>query len=240
MTSTEAENFLEVNGVSQCIRIFRRTDGKVMTDNCPRGLRALRNRCRFAIKVAAGIVTSMFALFPFVRAQAQDHQELRGDVYIPPKNEVAAPTPKPTPEGARELGGKPTMSPLATPAQGKGGKTVMMGESCSSQKTPAATTPKIQIITGGVPIMVDPRQTHTAVQGVNTTKHNDLADSKAFNLYKEAQKNEAEGKFILAYTQYSNAVLEAKAQALSDPKFITMLETARENLKLKMTKQQGN
>lgn len=46
MTKEEAESTIEENGGKLCVRIFRRKDGSVYTDNCPRRLRRLRNHIR--------------------------------------------------------------------------------------------------------------------------------------------------------------------------------------------------
>ncbi len=35
MSEKEAEQFLRKHGTSECMTFFRRTDGKIMTENCP-------------------------------------------------------------------------------------------------------------------------------------------------------------------------------------------------------------
>ena len=55
MNAGEAEIFLGQNGERPCLRFYRRPDGKIMTDNCPRALRALRNRMRKVVAIAAGV-----------------------------------------------------------------------------------------------------------------------------------------------------------------------------------------
>jgi hypothetical protein len=54
MTKTEATSFLEHNGTSQCMIFFRREDGTIMTDNCPVGLRKLRDRAKLLVSAIAG------------------------------------------------------------------------------------------------------------------------------------------------------------------------------------------
>lgn len=56
MSSGEAESFLQENGVSQCMIFFRRSDGTIITDNCPVGLRKLRDNCRKVTGLVAGFM----------------------------------------------------------------------------------------------------------------------------------------------------------------------------------------
>lgn len=62
MTRREAEGFLQKNGSSQCMIFYRRADGTVMTDNCPVGLRKLRDRAKFLWHVAASAVGFVLSL----------------------------------------------------------------------------------------------------------------------------------------------------------------------------------
>mgnify|MGYP003386022377 CR=1 FL=1 len=62
MSSAEAESFFEENGTSQCIRLFRRQDGTVMTDNCPVGLRTLRDKSKLLFRIVAGFLAQAFAI----------------------------------------------------------------------------------------------------------------------------------------------------------------------------------
>ena len=78
MTQKEAELFLQENGTGNCMQFYRRADGTIMTDNCPVGLRALRNRCRSALRVAAAAVASLLAFVPFVKSDAQQQTSSAG------------------------------------------------------------------------------------------------------------------------------------------------------------------
>jgi hypothetical protein len=71
MTTREAEHFLEENGASQCIQLFRRPDGTVMTDDCPAALRKVRDRCLSAASFVAGLLASLCCLV-IQKAQAGD------------------------------------------------------------------------------------------------------------------------------------------------------------------------
>jgi hypothetical protein len=61
MTETEIKNLLQEKESNACIRLYRRKDGTVLTDNCPVGLRYLRNRLR-TIAVVGAIVTWLIGI----------------------------------------------------------------------------------------------------------------------------------------------------------------------------------
>jgi hypothetical protein len=66
MTKREAETLLIEHGVSACMRLSRRSDGTVITDDCPVGLRKLRNSVQFLSRTAAtilGFVVSTGSVF---------------------------------------------------------------------------------------------------------------------------------------------------------------------------------
>ena len=121
MTKSEAEDFLEENGTTQCMRIFRRTDGTIMTDNCPRALRAIRNKLKLYWKIVAGMAATFFAFVPLGKSQSASAQQaqqptaqeqhsdgsLRGDIYIPPPLKESKSNP-----ANMELSGKPMAAPV--------------------------------------------------------------------------------------------------------------------------------
>jgi len=58
MSRTEAESLLNVeSGKLPCLRLFRRQDGTVITEDCPRALRKLRDGCRKVGRVVAALVS---------------------------------------------------------------------------------------------------------------------------------------------------------------------------------------
>ncbi|HEY9788872.1 MAG TPA: hypothetical protein V6D22_00645 [Candidatus Obscuribacterales bacterium] len=67
MSDKEAQELLRTN-TSPCLRLFRRADGTLITDNCPRGLRKLRDRFRKIATAAAGILATVLTVGP-VHAQ---------------------------------------------------------------------------------------------------------------------------------------------------------------------------
>ncbi len=58
MSRTEAEALIKEKEGKVCVRFYRRADGKVLTENCPVGLRTLRDQMKW---VGAGIA-ALFAL----------------------------------------------------------------------------------------------------------------------------------------------------------------------------------
>ncbi|MCC7307802.1 MAG: carboxypeptidase regulatory-like domain-containing protein [Acidobacteria bacterium] len=57
LDAAEVENLIADRGGRLCIRLFRRTDGTVMTKDCPVGLRSIRKRTmRFASAAAAALL----------------------------------------------------------------------------------------------------------------------------------------------------------------------------------------
>lgn len=56
MTTREAKDFLRARGVTECMRMFRRADGTVINDECPRIFRKIRNGARFVARTVAAIV----------------------------------------------------------------------------------------------------------------------------------------------------------------------------------------
>lgn len=62
MTEKEAEAFLLENNTSKCVTYFQRQDGTILTDNCPVGLRRIRNAWRNIRRVAALFLGSFFSI----------------------------------------------------------------------------------------------------------------------------------------------------------------------------------
>lgn len=65
MSRLEAEQFLaERAGSKVCVQFFRRKDGTILSDNCPKGLRAVRDRSKQLLRIAssfAALLVSNFA-----------------------------------------------------------------------------------------------------------------------------------------------------------------------------------
>jgi hypothetical protein len=61
MTKGEAERLVVQAEGRLCVRFYRRTDGTILTKNCPVGLRALRKRAARVATAAASAALSFFA-----------------------------------------------------------------------------------------------------------------------------------------------------------------------------------
>lgn len=76
MTRQEAEDLLLTNEPgSVCVGYFRRSDGTIVTDDCPVGLRRLRNGCRWLLRSAAAAVSLLLSanLFGVGKVWASDY-----------------------------------------------------------------------------------------------------------------------------------------------------------------------
>ena len=61
MTQREAENFL-INAEGRvCLRIYRRADGTVLTQNCPVGWQAIKKRASRTATAAFGLIAGFFS-----------------------------------------------------------------------------------------------------------------------------------------------------------------------------------
>ncbi len=69
MTSDEAESLLRTGGDKICVNFYQRPDGRVMTDDCPAALRALKKRYRKIASLLVGLLASLFNFSP-VKAQS--------------------------------------------------------------------------------------------------------------------------------------------------------------------------
>lgn len=61
MSRKEAASFLLENGTTQCMIFRRRFDGTIITDDCPVGLRKIRNACRAVYRAVASFAVLLLA-----------------------------------------------------------------------------------------------------------------------------------------------------------------------------------
>lgn len=112
MSKVEAEEFLFLRKEGRvCVQFFKRNDGTIITNDCPKGLRLVRDKSRKLLKAASAFITLLATSNLFAWAQQNDNEparpmptrgkvlvrpepekkpennQLRGDVYIPPKKE---------------------------------------------------------------------------------------------------------------------------------------------------------
>jgi hypothetical protein len=79
LSRADAEAFLQANGVSKCISLYRRKDGTIITDDCPVGLRKIRDRARAIARFAASIVGICLS---FAAASAREPSKWQGPKEI--------------------------------------------------------------------------------------------------------------------------------------------------------------
>lgn len=233
MSSQEAESFLNENGVSQCMRFFRRADGTIINDNCPRGLRKIRDRFLKVSALACGLLAS--ALFFIQRGSAQEASFEKFPLF---ETHRRKPTPDLEAAGGASFAptfdppdsslfhpriGKPALSTQPKPKPGNT-KAIMLGPECSQLDK------KEQEAQRGVQIkhVVD----KSAVQ--NKVMH---GDRSAFDLWQKGKENEIAGNFALSLTFYQQALRASEAQAHADPKFRMQINSDLKMLKEKLFKQ---
>jgi hypothetical protein len=91
MTQTEAENFLINSEGRVCLKIHRRADGTVITQNCPVGLAKIKQKvsrtAKAFVSICAGIFGGIFAFNQFQpNHTVQDENSIKVsavDYYIP-------------------------------------------------------------------------------------------------------------------------------------------------------------
>src|SRR2546423_14529711 len=67
MTRGEAETLVTNAEGRLCVRFYRRTDGSILTSNCPVGLRAIKQRVSRTLGAALSAILSFFAGFGLVQ-----------------------------------------------------------------------------------------------------------------------------------------------------------------------------
>ncbi|HBB97066.1 MAG TPA: hypothetical protein DC054_16950 [Blastocatellia bacterium] len=67
MTRDEAESLIARNEGRLCVRFYRRTDGSIITRDCPVGLRAIRDRVSYWTKAVGAAALTFMATVGFYR-----------------------------------------------------------------------------------------------------------------------------------------------------------------------------
>lgn len=102
MTRAEAEQFLADHGVSACVRLFRRTDGTILTSDCPVGVK--KKRFHLAVfSVTGGALLAAGAAFGLTRSAPQTCKSyVVREHFVPPPPD---PTVDAVPTGHHLAGG---------------------------------------------------------------------------------------------------------------------------------------
>ena len=72
MSRNEAESLIQNKEGRLCVRFFRRSDGKVMTSDCPYGIRSLARPLAWALGIAAALFFVFGAALFAARSQSGD------------------------------------------------------------------------------------------------------------------------------------------------------------------------
>lgn len=118
MGSLEAERFLaERAGSKVCVQFFRRKDGTILSDNCPKGLRAMRDRSKQLLRLASSFVALLVS--NFAAALASEPAKAKpinssSSASSADRVERGEPTLKTDGPPEQRLMGKPSMNSLNT------------------------------------------------------------------------------------------------------------------------------
>jgi hypothetical protein len=140
LSKREAENLIREREGRLCIRLYRREDGTVITDNCPVALRRIRNSVRNVARIAAAAL-SFVLTFSVARAgndSGNSCQSAKGtsdkkqqSVNSDPQALQGSPAP-------RELKGKIRATPPADQVR------VLQGEPTATQGQPVALPQRVE------------------------------------------------------------------------------------------------
>ena len=108
MSPRQAEALIRQKEGQLCVRLYRRRDGTVLTDNCPVGFRAAR---RWLVARAGAVAALFLAFFPGLNGTPTGRLSLWGEP-TEIKGEVIPPPPPPGP-----LMGKPVLGQMMTPPE---------------------------------------------------------------------------------------------------------------------------
>ena len=109
MTRQEADDLVTNAEGRLCVRFYRRTDGTVITENCPVGWARVKQRARVYTTAAFSLIMTLLGGLVFVSLFSRpSKQAVMGDV-------VTRPTPTPTPDESHMTMGAIAYRPTPTP-----------------------------------------------------------------------------------------------------------------------------
>ena len=111
MSRQEAEDLVTNAEGRLCVRFYRRTDGTVLTDNCPVGWARVKQRARVYTTAAFSLIMTLLGGLAFVSFfSRQSKQVTMGEIAVRP-----TPTPIPTPDDSHMVMGAVAYHPTPTP-----------------------------------------------------------------------------------------------------------------------------
>ncbi|MBK9144770.1 MAG: hypothetical protein IPM23_19935 [Candidatus Melainabacteria bacterium] len=72
LSKKDAESLIRSKNGDLCIRLYKRADGTVITDDCPVGLRKLRDRLKLAASLVAGLLAAILSTVPAIGKESCD------------------------------------------------------------------------------------------------------------------------------------------------------------------------
>ncbi len=222
MTRREAEALLLAKGTSECLKFYRRADGTIMTDDCPRALRKVRDQCKVAVQIAVGLVAFVLAL-PAALAQSVQ----TGDT-TPLKNTIqdtmASPVvQKNIPQNMMPAGGI-SYRPVEPPP-------VKKEANPTDTKTPTTASVKARIVTkhhtlpdGKKILLVAPDEDGRVVRVGSEPNHRRFMDTRASEFYRKAQRAKTDKNFELTEFYLEKALEMYDSQKSGDPVFRATIE----------------
>jgi hypothetical protein len=231
MTRSEAEALLLAKGTSECLKFYRRADGTIMTDDCPRALRKVRDQCKVAAKIAVGLVAFVLSL-PAALAQSVqtgDTTPLKNTIQDPMASPVV---PKNIPQNIMPAGGI-SFRPVQPPPVKKDATT-------SDIKTPTTASVKARIVTkhhtlpdGKKILIVTPDESGNVVRVDPDPNHRRFMDTRASEFYTKAQKAKSDKNFELTEFYLERALAMYDSQKSGDPVFRAAMEKELSAVRLK-------
>ena len=126
MPKDEAESFIQTRTAEVCVRLYKRTDGMVLTSDCPVGVKRKRRRKAMVAAVGGGLLAAGAFLAASMRSR-EEPQEMMGKMEATPQaspaETVSVPVvPDPiaeTPPDHHQMGRMRMPHPRAQPATPK-------------------------------------------------------------------------------------------------------------------------
>lgn len=221
MTRDEAETFLQENGTSRCMIFYRRFDGTIMTDDCPVGLRKIRDACRVTCRVAASFLVMLLSIPGAIAQQLQSNQAQQ-NCRIQQTNPGKVPWhmnrfgamvgpdwKEPTPPSGFYYDGNPA-----------GGGMILR---------PITDNRSVQPINSIAPAF--PRQPIAIPTAIPSPQGHAKLDSTANTFYERGQAATIAGQKSLAKIYYEKAIEAFDNQKAGDAKFRKELERSLKSIK---------
>lgn len=242
MTRKEAEAFLLANGTTECMKFYRRKDGTIMTDDCPRALRKLRDQCKVATRIAVGLVAFVVSL-PAALAQSIQN----GDTTIIQSNAKKIAAPPVVPHIAYPGGAVAIRQPVE-PVKPENPVTIDKPNP-TNLSTRARIITKEHTLPNGKKIHIVTEGEDGKVIDLNKTRHrkaqakvdtNPLMDKRALEFFSKAQDAEAAKNFELAEFYFEKTIEMIDQQKTPDPGFRKRVEEDLQSLKAQNSKGRCN